>query len=69
MIRDNATAVGAARVGYESAYQFNREFRRLFGRSFGAEALEMRTAFALMEPESPGCVARHALNAVELSVP
>lgn len=55
MIRDNVTAAGAAaRVGYESASQFNREFRRLFGRSPGEEAREMRSAFALMEPASPG---------------
>jgi len=45
------TAAGAAaRVGYESASQFNREFKRLFGRSPGEEARKMRTAFALMEP-------------------
>ena len=51
MIRDNLTAAGAAaRVGYESASQFNREFKRLFGRSPGEEAREMRSAFALMEP-------------------
>lgn len=51
MIRDNLTAAAAAaRVGYESASQFNREFRRLFGRSPGEEAREMRSAFALMAP-------------------
>ncbi|MGE0972285.1 AraC family transcriptional regulator [Klebsiella sp. WOUb02] len=51
MIRDNVTAAGAAaRVGYESASQFNREFKRLFGRSPGEEARKMRSAFALMEP-------------------
>lgn len=51
MIRDNVTAAAAAaRVGYESASQFNREFKRLFGRSPGQEAREMRSAFALMEP-------------------
>ncbi|MDW6092106.1 AraC family transcriptional regulator [Vibrio rhizosphaerae] len=51
MIRDNVTAAGAAaRVGYESASQFNREFKRLFGRSPGEETRNMRTAFALMEP-------------------
>lgn len=51
MIRDHVTAAGAAvRVGYESASQFNREFKRLFGRSPGEEAREMRSAFALMEP-------------------
>ncbi|MCR4158527.1 AraC family transcriptional regulator [Kerstersia gyiorum] len=51
MIRDHVTAAGAAvRVGYESPSQFNREFKRLFGRSPGEEAREMRSAFALMEP-------------------
>lgn len=51
MIRDHITAAGAdARVGYESSSQFNREFKRLFGRSPGEEAREMRSAFALMEP-------------------
>ncbi len=51
MIRDDLTAAAAgARVGYESASQFNREFKRLFGRSPGEEAREMRSAFALMAP-------------------
>ncbi len=49
MIRDNLTAAAAAgRVGYESASQFNREFRRLFGRSPGEEAREMKTVFSLL---------------------
>lgn len=48
MIRDHLTAAAAgARVGYESASQFNREFKRFFGRSPGDEAREMRSAFAL----------------------
>ena len=48
MIRDGLTAAAAAaRVGYESASQFNREFKRLFGRSPGEETREMRSAFAL----------------------
>ncbi|WP_082055076.1 AraC family transcriptional regulator [Cupriavidus basilensis] len=51
MIRDNATAaVAAARVGYESASQFNREFKRFFGRSPREEARELRTAFSLLPP-------------------
>lgn len=51
MIRDNLTAAGAAfRVGYESPSQFNREFRRLFGRSPGEEAKEMKAAFSLFPP-------------------
>ena len=58
MIRDNVTAAGAAaRVGYESSSQFNREFKRLFGRSPGEEAREMRSAFALMGPTSLEAVA------------
>ncbi|TEA74286.1 AraC family transcriptional regulator [Allopusillimonas ginsengisoli] len=49
MIRDNLTAAAAAaRVGYESPSQFNREFKRTFGRSPGEEAREMKTAFALL---------------------
>lgn len=51
MIRDNLTAAGAAvRVGYESASQFNREFKRFFSRSPGEEARAMRSAFALTAP-------------------
>lgn len=51
MIRDNLTAAGAAAgVGYESASQFNREFKRFFGRSPGEEAREMRSLFSLMAP-------------------
>ncbi|MGP3590085.1 AraC family transcriptional regulator [Vagococcus sp. WN89Y] len=51
MIRDNQTAAGAAfSVGYESPSQFNREFRRLFGRSPGEEAREMKAAFSIYPP-------------------
>ncbi|EOI3545802.1 AraC family transcriptional regulator N-terminal domain-containing protein [Cronobacter dublinensis] len=51
MIRDNLSAATAAvRVGYESASQFNREFRRLFGRTPGAETREMKQSFALLPP-------------------
>lgn len=58
MIRDDLTAAGAAvRVGYESASQFNREFKRLFGRSPGEETREMRSAFALMAPAQLEAVA------------
>lgn len=49
MIRDNLTAASAGqRVGYESPSQFNREFRRLFGRPPGEEARVMRHAFSLL---------------------
>lgn len=48
MIRDDATAAtAAAQVGYESASQFGREFKRLFGRSSVDEARCMRPSFAL----------------------
>lgn len=51
MIRDGLTAAAAAaRVGYESPSQFNREFKRLFGRTPGTEAREMKTAFSLLPP-------------------
>lgn len=49
IIRDNLTAAAAsARVGYESASQFNREFKRFFGRSPGEEAREMKAVFSLL---------------------
>lgn len=51
MIRDNMTSAGAAlRVGYESASQFNREFKRFFGRTPGHEKRQMQTAFSLHPP-------------------
>ncbi|MCS4273793.1 AraC-like DNA-binding protein [Raoultella sp. BIGb0132] len=58
MIRDNLTAAAAStRVGYESPSQFNREFKRFFGRSPGEEAREMRSAFALMAPTQLDAIA------------
>ncbi len=58
MIRDDLTAAAAAaRVGYESASQFNREFKRLFGRSPGEEAREMRASFSLLPPTQLEAVA------------
>lgn len=43
MINDGVNASGAAvKVGYESASQFSREFKRLFGRGPAAVAAEMR---------------------------
>lgn len=51
MIRDRLTAAAAsASVGYESPSQFNREFKRLFGRSPGEEARYMAAAFSLFPP-------------------
>lgn len=51
MIRDGATAAAAAgRVGYESASQFSREFKRFFGRTPVEEARDMRETFSLSPP-------------------
>ncbi|WP_415805626.1 AraC family transcriptional regulator [Bordetella muralis] len=48
MIRDGVTAAAAAgRVGYESASQFSREFKRLFGRTPVDEVRDMRESFSL----------------------
>ena len=48
MIRDRMTAAAAAvQVGYESASQFGREFKRFFGRSPVEEARFMNEAFGL----------------------
>jgi AraC-like DNA-binding protein len=53
MVQDGATAASAAaRVGYESASQFSREFKRLFGRTPLNEASEMKRALILMPAES-----------------
>ncbi len=58
MIRDNLTAAAAAvRVGYESPSQFNREFKRLFGRSPGEEARSMKSALSLTPPAQVEAVA------------
>ncbi|ANF57165.1 AraC family transcriptional regulator [Halotalea alkalilenta] len=58
MIRDDLTAAAAAvQVGYESPSQFNREFKRLFGRSPGQEARQMRSAFSLLPATQLGEVA------------
>lgn len=48
MVRSGVTAASAsASVGYESASQFSREFKRMFGRSPVAEASFMQQALAL----------------------
>jgi len=45
MVHDGVTAAAAAhQVGYESASQFSREFKRLFGTSPAEEAAKLRTA-------------------------
>lgn len=46
MVNDGVNASGAAvRVGYESASQFSREFKRLFGKSPATETAELRRLF------------------------
>ena len=51
MVRSGVTAASAsATVGYESASQFSREFKRMFGRSPVAEASFMKQALALIAP-------------------
>jgi len=48
MVRQGLSAETASRaVGYTSASQFSREFRRLFGRAPAAETKRMRQSFAL----------------------
>lgn len=47
MVNDGLTAAEAAtRVGYESASQFSREFRRFFGDTPAATAAQLRAAIA-----------------------
>lgn len=54
MVRNGATAASAAAaVGYESASQFSREFKRLFGRSPTEEARRMQASFAIPPPSVP----------------
>jgi AraC-like DNA-binding protein len=48
MVRNGVTAAAACvEVGYESASQFSREFKRLFGSSPVEEVRRMKAAFAL----------------------
>jgi AraC-like DNA-binding protein len=48
MVRNGVTvAVAAAEVGYQSASQFSREFKRLFGRTPTDEVARMKRSFAL----------------------
>ncbi|NIJ73073.1 MULTISPECIES: AraC family transcriptional regulator [unclassified Xanthomonas] len=61
MAREGMTAAAAGHaVGYESASQFTREFKRLFGRPPMAEARRLRADFAV-PPAMPGAgfVASH----------
>lgn len=51
MIRSQLTAAAAAsRVGYESASQFSREFKRLFGNSPAEETKRLQQVFSLSQP-------------------
>jgi AraC-like DNA-binding protein len=51
MLRNEVTAaVACAQVGYESASQFSREFKRMFGRSPSEEVVRMKNAFAKPDP-------------------
>ncbi|WP_036251258.1 AraC family transcriptional regulator [Methylibium sp. T29] len=53
MLRSDKTAATACvEVGYQSASQFSREFKRFFGRSPGQEIARLRSSFAM--PESAG---------------
>lgn len=53
MLRNDITAATAcARVGYESASQFSREFKRFFGRTPQAEVQWMKRTYALPAPTS-----------------
>lgn len=47
-----ATATASAKVGYESASQFSREFKRFFGRTQQEEIQWMKRTYALPAPTS-----------------
>jgi AraC-like DNA-binding protein len=61
MVRNNMTAATACLdVGYESASQFSREFKRLFGQSPQEEAKRMKANFALPPPHTAsGFISSH----------
>uniref|UniRef100_A0A653BDM6 HTH araC/xylS-type domain-containing protein n=1 Tax=Ectopseudomonas oleovorans TaxID=301 RepID=A0A653BDM6_ECTOL len=51
MLRNDLTAAKTAYlVGYESASQFSRDFKRFFGRTPLVEVKRMKQAYALPEP-------------------
>jgi AraC-like DNA-binding protein len=60
MVQDGLNAgAAAARVGYESASQFSREFKRMFGCSPVEEVRRVRTTFDVQAPRVPPPVVRH----------
>lgn len=60
MVRnDRSAAAAASEVGYESASQFGREFKRVFGLSPAQEARRMRASFALPPQANPVFVSSH----------
>lgn len=60
MVRnDRSAAVAASEVGYESASQFGREFKRLFGLTPAQEVRRMRASFALPPQANPAFVSSH----------
>jgi AraC-like DNA-binding protein len=62
MVRSGLSAATASeRVGYESASQFSREFKRLFGRSPVDETRQLKDLLDLAPPVQRVPVARHAL--------
>lgn len=58
IIRSGVSAATAAgQVGYGSASQFSREFKRMFGRSPLEEARHLKDILCLASPASPDCTA------------
>jgi AraC-like DNA-binding protein len=47
-------ALAADRVGYESASQFSREFKRFFGASPMQDSMRLRELSGMREPEAAG---------------
>lgn len=56
---EQSAATAAAAVGYESASQFGREFKRLFGLTPRHEVQRMRSSFALPPHANTAFVASH----------